>query len=226
MGVHVLGLDVNASGETYLVERVSEADDPGWGPPSTDRPVRAGRADIVDQHLAEVEERASGYGIRLSLAEVKGISGDEVARVVAGQPYHSLADLWQRARISRPVVERLVLAGGFDQLHGVGSARSSTLRHGPPAGTCCCTSLSSTDGAVLERPGDVRGTARCLPRCPPPHRRKGLRQRPHRLLPPGHRLPHHLLRPGHQLQERSRLAPGLRPGEHGPGTHERWTRPS
>src|SRR5690606_15775203 len=35
------------------------------------------------------------------------------------------------ARTSRPVVERLVLAGGFDQLHGVGTARSSVARHGP-----------------------------------------------------------------------------------------------
>ncbi len=158
MGVHILGLDVNASGETYLVERVShEADGPGWGPPSTDRPVRAGRADIVDQHLAEVEERASGYGIRLSLAEVKGISGDEVARVVAGQPYHSLADLWQRARISRPVVERLVLAGGFDQLHGVGSARSTTLRHGPTRRDLL---LHVAELDRWSRPGATRGRAR------------------------------------------------------------------
>ncbi|WP_256839250.1 DNA polymerase III subunit alpha [Ornithinimicrobium faecis] len=126
MGVHVLGLDVNASGETYRVERV----EPDWDE-AAGRPARAGRGDTVDEHLAQVEERAGGYGIRLSLAEVKGISEGEVARVIAGQPYHSLGDLWQRARVSRPVVERLVLAGGFDQLHGVGTARSSTLRQGP-----------------------------------------------------------------------------------------------
>jgi error-prone DNA polymerase len=136
MGVHILGLDVNASRETYRVERVADQGGPEWGQltgwsPSSERPVRAGRGDVVDEHLAQVEERASGYGIRLSLAEVKGISDDEVARVVAGQPYHSLGDLWQRARISRPVVERLVLAGGFDQLHGVGTARSSAARYGP-----------------------------------------------------------------------------------------------
>ncbi|WP_109472973.1 DNA polymerase III subunit alpha [Ornithinimicrobium cavernae] len=134
MGVHVLGLDVNASGETYRVERVTHEargwDGPEWSRPEG-RPARAGRGDLVDEHLARVEERASGYGIRLSLAEVRGISDDEVSRLVAGQPYHSLGDLWQRARISRPVVERLVLAGGFDQLHGVGTARSSTLRQGP-----------------------------------------------------------------------------------------------
>jgi error-prone DNA polymerase len=63
---------------------------------------------------------ASRYGIRLALADVKGISDDEVARVVTGQPYRSLSDFWSRASVSRPVVERLVLAGGFDSLYGFG----------------------------------------------------------------------------------------------------------
>jgi error-prone DNA polymerase len=63
---------------------------------------------------------ASRYGIRLALADVKGISDDEVTRVVAGQPYRSLSDFWSRASVSRPVVERLVLAGGFDSLYGFG----------------------------------------------------------------------------------------------------------
>jgi error-prone DNA polymerase len=60
------------------------------------------------------------YGIRLSLADVKGISDAEVARIVAARPYHSLADFWHRAQVSRPVVERLVLAGAFDSLYGLG----------------------------------------------------------------------------------------------------------
>ncbi|WP_198954653.1 DNA polymerase III subunit alpha [Kineosporia sp. R_H_3] len=61
------------------------------------------------------------YGIRLALADVKGISEAEVARIVAGRPYHSLADFWHRAHVSRPVVERLVVAGAFDTLYGLGS---------------------------------------------------------------------------------------------------------
>src|SRR5699024_6569986 len=151
MGVHVLGLDVNASGETYRVERVGSERQaltslgeagPGPAPTHADHSGRSaqgrptalpgsptalpaeGRGDLVDAHLAQVTERAGRYGIRLSLSEVKGISDDEVARIVAGQPFHSLTDLWQRARVSRPIVERLVLAGGFDELHGVGTARS------------------------------------------------------------------------------------------------------
>jgi error-prone DNA polymerase len=110
-GIRVLGLDVNASADTYRVERLEPNDPeaeaeverwprPEWMPPAMRDPSR--------------------YGIRLSLADVKGISDDEVARVVAGQPYRSLTDFWHRASVSRPVVERLVLAGGFDSLYGFG----------------------------------------------------------------------------------------------------------
>ena len=65
-----------------------------------------------------------GWGIRLSLADVKGITGAEVARIVAareGAPYASLTDFWQRARVSRPVAERLVQAGAFDAVYGIGA---------------------------------------------------------------------------------------------------------
>ncbi len=92
-GVTVLGLDVNASEQAYVVERCPE----------------------------EVEGVWDGRGIRLALAEVKGIAEAEVARIVAARPYHSLTDFWHRARVSRPVVERLVLAGAFDSLYGIGS---------------------------------------------------------------------------------------------------------
>ena len=59
LGIAVLGLDVNAS-ETHLRRRAVE-------------PSPSGR------------ERT--YGIRLALAEVKGISEAEVARIVAARPY-------------------------------------------------------------------------------------------------------------------------------------------
>ncbi|MFZ0160808.1 MAG: DNA polymerase III subunit alpha, partial [Kineosporiaceae bacterium] len=102
LGITVLALDVNASEATYRVETV---DDVGERPhPGPDLPD--GR----------------GYGIRLSLAEVKGIAEAEVARIVAGRPYRTLADFWHRARVSRPVVERLVLAGAFDSLYGLETA--------------------------------------------------------------------------------------------------------
>ena len=75
-----------------------------------------------------VERVGDGYGIRLSLSEVKGISDAEVDRVVAARPFHSLTDLWHRARVSRPVLERLVLAGGFDSVYAIGSQQSVRRR--------------------------------------------------------------------------------------------------
>ncbi len=110
-GIAVLGLDVNSSEKTYVVERVGVDDEP---PPAV---------------CGEPSRRAPGpglpdgraYGIRLSLSEVKGISEAEVDRVVAARPYQSLTDFWQRARVTRPVLERLVLAGGFDAVYGIGS---------------------------------------------------------------------------------------------------------
>jgi error-prone DNA polymerase len=117
-GIAVLGLDVNASGSTYRVERCDDgrgdredgcdetpAEARGWRPP---------------EWMPTAMPDPSRYGIRLSLADVKGISDDEVARIVTGQPYRSLSDFWARASVSRPVVERLVLAGGFDSLYGFG----------------------------------------------------------------------------------------------------------
>ncbi|MEI2825404.1 MAG: DNA polymerase III subunit alpha [Dermatophilaceae bacterium] len=97
LGIQILGLDVNASTGGYAVERVS-CDAP---PPAPDLPD--GR----------------GYGIRVSLADVKGITETEIARIVAGAPYAGLADFAQRAAVSRPVLERLVLAGGFDSIYGL-----------------------------------------------------------------------------------------------------------
>ena len=89
-GIAVLGLDVNASEPAYTVERLG------------------------------TEQEEERYGIRLALAEVKGISDTEVTRIVAARPYQSLTDFWHRAGVSRPTTERLVLAGGFDTIYGIG----------------------------------------------------------------------------------------------------------
>ncbi|AEW93296.1 MULTISPECIES: DNA polymerase III subunit alpha [Streptomycetaceae] len=58
------------------------------------------------------------WGLRLALSEVHGISEAETARLVAGQPYSSLQDLWRRARPGRPVAERLVQVGALDVFGG------------------------------------------------------------------------------------------------------------
>ncbi|MEJ7690933.1 MAG: DNA polymerase III subunit alpha [Nocardioidaceae bacterium] len=119
-GITVLPLDVNASDDVYRVEKTA-------GSPDAQRDgtlsevagsevseLRGGDANAAARRLG------AGYGIRLSLTDVKGISDAEVARIVAARPYHSLTDLWQRARPSRPIAERLVLAGGLDSLYGIG----------------------------------------------------------------------------------------------------------
>lgn len=88
--IAVLGLDVNASGSAFRVETAPD------GP------------------NGEARE-----GIRIPLTEVKGISTDEVASIVAGQPYASLSDAWQRSGMARPTAERIVVAGGFDAMYGL-----------------------------------------------------------------------------------------------------------
>ncbi|MCH9815856.1 MAG: DNA polymerase III subunit alpha [Actinomycetia bacterium] len=67
-----------------------------------------------------VEQQAdAGQAIRVPISAVKGISTAEEVAIVASQPYQSLADFWNRAGVSRPTCERLVLAGGFDALHQI-----------------------------------------------------------------------------------------------------------
>lgn len=55
-------------------------------------------------------------GIRLSLADIYGLSGTELKRIVAGQPYESLAELRGRAKVSRPTLKRLAQLGALDSL--------------------------------------------------------------------------------------------------------------
>lgn len=65
------------------------------------------------------ERSGDGWGIRLSLADVAGISENEISRIVAGRPYVSLSDFWARAKVSEPVAEKLILAGGFDEIYQI-----------------------------------------------------------------------------------------------------------
>ena len=111
-GIAILGLDVNASEKTYVVERMSSLDEPP--------PIVLGQTSRPDpSERGWPDGRA--WGIRLALAEVKGINAGEIERIVSARPYHSLTDFWHRAQVSRPIAERLVLAGGFDSLYGLGS---------------------------------------------------------------------------------------------------------
>ncbi|MFJ9418128.1 DNA polymerase III subunit alpha [Streptomyces sp. NPDC101227] len=88
-GVPVLPLDVNRSAVAHRIELVSGGDD--------SRGV---------------------WGLRLALCDVHGMSGAEARRIEGGRPYRSLQDLWQRARPSRPVAERLARVGALDSFGG------------------------------------------------------------------------------------------------------------
>src|SRR4051812_10439215 len=110
-GIAVLGLDVNRSDTSYRVEKVGVLDEP---PPEIlgEPPRRAPK----DLRLPD----GRAYGIRMALSDVKGITEAEVARIVEGRPFASLSDFWHRAAVSRPIVERLVLAGAFDAVYNIG----------------------------------------------------------------------------------------------------------
>ena len=77
--------------------------------------VNASAGDWCVERVAQLP----GEGLRPGLREIRGISEAEVIRIVAGQPYTSLRDLWERAAVSRPIAERLVLVGALDSLYGI-----------------------------------------------------------------------------------------------------------
>ena len=160
LGIAVLGLDVNASTGEYRIERIEPWAEPPprildqLGPYAEGvvlRPADRGADGVEDPRSAPLHRDlpdGRAFGIRLSLADVKGISQAEVARVVAGQPYFSLADFCNRAHVCRPVLERLVLAGGFDPVYGIGSVATAPLGCRPGEGR-------GAPGAGLGRRGRI-----------------------------------------------------------------------
>jgi len=113
-GIDLLGLDVNRSQSTYVVERSLNAQlGAGISPIQTridDAPHARGTSGIPSHP-------PSGQGIRIALADVKGIDMREIANIVGNRPYESFKDFIDRAHISRTTTERIMWAGGFDDLH-------------------------------------------------------------------------------------------------------------
>jgi error-prone DNA polymerase len=100
--IPILPLDVNVSEPEYTAEEVGG---------SGGLKKRAPRASVAPQ----------GYGIRLALQDVHGISDGEIRSILiarAEQPFTSVEDFLRRTSIARPVVEALAHAGAFDALPG------------------------------------------------------------------------------------------------------------
>jgi error-prone DNA polymerase len=117
-GIAILPVDIHHSMREYVVEKV--AYDEMTPAPST--PAISGTGEVLS--LPD----GRGYGIRLALADIQGINSEEIDRIIEGRPYRDLADFVRRSRVSRPVVERLILVGAFDALHGISSALSGVAR--------------------------------------------------------------------------------------------------
>ncbi|CEI32061.1 DNA polymerase III subunit alpha [Propionibacterium freudenreichii] len=105
MNISVLGIDVNSCSGSFHAEPVEA--DPQMPPPP------AGLPDARD------------WGIRLSLADVAGITDDMIGSIVAGQPYDDLSDFFARSHVSAPVAENLIMVGGLDSLYGIDPDRPS-----------------------------------------------------------------------------------------------------
>ena len=117
LGIPILPLDINRSHAEYRVEKIQDGPDRGK------------------------------LGIRLSLTGIYGLSGAELKRIVAGQPFDSLADLRARARVSKPNIKRLAQLGAFDSLHkdsGGKANRADLVQH--------LQALQSSSG---KKPADV-----------------------------------------------------------------------
>ncbi len=79
----------------------------------------------VDEY--RVERLPGGtLGVRLSLRDVHGISEAEIQRLLAGQPYSGITDVYIRARPSKALMQRLALVGAVDSLS---ADRTETDRH-------------------------------------------------------------------------------------------------
>ena len=174
LGIAVLGLDVNASEAEYVVEKLADTA-PVLAPGEVTAKVGRflPRGGIYTKLPEPVKKEQSawmghGWGIRLALGEVRGINDGEVSRIVGareGAPYASLTDFWQRAQVARPVVERLVQAGAFDTVYGIGT--SGTGRRNRLTRRDLLLEIGDLDR--LRRASDraVKGRARGLPRSRP-----------------------------------------------------------
>jgi error-prone DNA polymerase len=111
-GVAVLPVDINVSTYKTATE---------WVGPGRQRAVQSSGCIVPTEESRSrwTPESATGYGIRLGLALVKGIGEQHAERVdaeLARGPYETLADVVARTDLPEEVIERLIRAGALDSL--------------------------------------------------------------------------------------------------------------
>jgi error-prone DNA polymerase len=71
----------------------------------------------VSDDCYRVERTVDGkLGIRLSIRDIHGMSEAELQRLLTERPYQGITDLYERARPSRTLLQRLALVGALDTL--------------------------------------------------------------------------------------------------------------
>jgi error-prone DNA polymerase len=108
-GIEIKGVDVNKSQRTVVVEKVISKNQSSYTAP-----------DLKSTGRSLQLPNANGYALRISLADVGGISDNEINSIINGRPYVDLSDFVRRSGASVATTEALIMVGGFDQLHQVG----------------------------------------------------------------------------------------------------------
>ena len=108
-GIEIKGVDVNKSQRTVVVEKVISKNQITYTAP-----------DLKSTGRSLQLPNANGYALRISLADVGGISDNEINSIINGRPYVDLSDFVRRSGASVATTESLIMIGGFDQLHQIG----------------------------------------------------------------------------------------------------------
>ena len=108
-GIEIKGVDVNKSQRTVVVEKVISKNQITYTAP-----------DLKSTGRSLQLPNANGYALRISLADVGGISNNEINSIINGRPYVDLSDFVRRSGASVTTTESLIMIGGFDQLHQIG----------------------------------------------------------------------------------------------------------
>jgi len=109
-GIPILPIDVNASERAYRIEWVGGKD------------ARMCR-EKGGEDARMCREKGGGWGIRLALSEVHGISEAEIDSLLTARddgPFGSVEDAWRRTELSRPTLESLIHIGAFDSIESRG----------------------------------------------------------------------------------------------------------